>query len=275
MQPTHTDVPYGPDPRHRIDFYAASGPGPHPLLVYIHGGGWLNGDKVQDPANFTPYLDQGVAYAAVNYRRTDTATLPAPIHDAARAVQYIRSQAADWGIDPERLALTGGSAGACTSTWLLYHADLADPQAADPVARQSTRVSAAAVSNGQTSIDPKIIEPWLGPQVLGHQMVYRSVGAQSMDEAFAKYDQYAPLYREFSPINHLTPGDPPLLMTYNQSMDLPSTSPGHGIHHPVYGVKLKEKADALGVECHLLVEGVDSSSPYASPREFLLDKLLH
>jgi arylformamidase len=274
MDPTYADLPYGSDPRQVLDFYAAQGEGPRPLLIYIHGGGWRGGDKAQDPANFTPYLEQGISYAAINYRLTDTAILPASVHDAARAVQFIRSRAKEWNIDGSRLALTGGSAGACTSMWLLFHADLADPQAADPVLRQSTRVSAAAVSGGQTSIDIRVIEEWLGPNVLGHQMTYRSVGAESIEQAQADYGHYADLYREFSPINHLGTGDPPLLMSYDNNMTLPSENPGHGIHHPFYGIKLKERADELGVECHLLIEGVSGSERYASPREFLLDKLL-
>ncbi len=79
--------------------------------------------------------------------------------------------ASEWNIDKDRIALTGGSAGACTSMWILLHDDLADPKATDPVLRESTRVTAAAAHAGQTSIDPKVIEPWLGPNVLKHRMI--------------------------------------------------------------------------------------------------------
>ena len=57
-------------------------------------------------------------------------------------------------------------------------------------------------------------------------------------------------------------------------MTLPSEDAGHGIHHPVYGIKLKEKSDRLGHECHLLIEGVSKSAQYASEMEFLMAKLL-
>ena len=87
--------------------------------------------------------------------------MPAPVHDAALAIQFIRSKAAEWNIRKDRIVLTGGSAGACTSMWLLTHDDLADPKSDDPVRRESTSVTAAAVAGGQTSIDPKQIEPWL------------------------------------------------------------------------------------------------------------------
>ena len=274
MDPTHANIPYGCDPRQVLDFWPAPGNAPRPLLVYIHGGGWRSGDKRQEPDQFAPYLEQGISYAAINYRLTKTAALPAPVHDAARAIQFIRSQAAAWNIDKTRLALTGSSAGACTAMWLLFHRDLAEQQAADPVARESTRVTAAAVGKGQTSIDPEVIEGWLGPNVLKHPMIYCSVGAETLTEALGKYAQYEHLYREFSPINHISAQDPPLLMTYDNNMTLPAENKGHGIHHPLHGVKLKERADQLGVECHLLIEGVSQSERYASASQFLADKLL-
>lgn len=272
--PTQADVSYGPSKMNKLDFWQAEGDGPRPLLVYIHGGGWIGGDKDR-VRNIQPFLDKGISFASINYRLTGEAPLPAPVHDAARAIQFIRSKAGEWKIDKERIALTGGSAGACTSMWLLYHDDLADPQAKDPVLRESTRVTAAAVAAGQTSIDPKVIEPWLGPNVLKHAMIYKSVGGKSMDEVMENYKQHEALYKEFSPYNHLTADDPPLLMTYNNNMKLPSENAGHGIHHPVYGVKMKEKADKVGTECHLLIRGVSKSKKYATSDEFLMDKLLN
>jgi acetyl esterase/lipase len=271
--PTYADVSYGPHERNVLDFWKAEGQGPRPLLVYIHGGGWTGGDKKQPQDRFQPFLDKGISYAAVNYRLSGQAPLPAPVHDAARAIQFLRTKAGEWNIDTKRIALTGGSAGACTSMWILLHDDLADPQAKDPVLRESSRVAAAAVSAGQTSIDPKVIEGWLGPNVLKHRMINLAVGEPTIEGALANYEKHRGLYVEFSPYNHLDGKDPPLLMTYGGNMTLPSENAGHGIHHPVYGVKMKEKADRLGHECHLLIPGV-SQSQYANATEFLMAKLL-
>jgi acetyl esterase/lipase len=273
-QPTHADVSYGPHDRNVLDFWKAEGDGPRPLLVYIHGGGWTGGDKRQAPARIQPYLNKGISYAAVNYRLSTQAPLPAPVHDAARAIQFLRTKAKEWNIRTDRIALTGGSAGACTSMWILLHDDLADPKATDPVLRESTRVAAAAVSAGQTSIDPKVIEPWLGPNVLKHRMINLAVGEPTIESALANYEKHKALYVEFSPYNHLDGKDPPLLMTYGGNMTLPSQDAGHGIHHPVYGVKMKEKADKAGHECHLLIPGVSKSEKYADADAFLMDKLL-
>lgn len=273
-QPTAENVSYGPHRMNVLDFYRAEGDGPRPLLVYIHGGGWIGGDKKQAPSRFLPYLEKGISYAAVNYRLTGEAPLPAPVHDAARAIQFLRSKAEEWNINPDRIALTGGSAGACTSMWILLHEDLADLDAEDPVARESTRVTAAAVAGGQTSIDPKVIEGWLGPNVLKHRMINMAVGEPTIEGALKNYEKHRELYVEFSPYNHVDGDDPPLLMTYGNNMKLPSENAGHGIHHPVYGVKLKEKSDKVGHECHLLIPGVSKSEQYANPTEFLMDKLL-
>lgn len=271
---TQGDVSYGADEKQAIDFWQAKGEGPRPLVVYIHGGGWIGGDKVRAKRDVQPFLSEGISYASVNYRLSGQASLPAPVMDAARAIQFIRSKAAEWNIRKDRIALTGGSAGACTSMWLLCHDDLADPESDDPVSRESTRVTAAAVAGGQTSIDPKQIEPWLGPNVLKHAMINMAVGEKTIKGAIENYEQHKDLYVEFSPFNHLTKDDPPLLMTYTSNMKLPSQSAGHGIHHPVYGVKMKARADELGHECHLLIPGVSQSKDYKSINQFLIEKLL-
>ncbi len=274
IKPTAADVAYGDHKMQVIDFWKAAGDGPRPLLVYIHGGGWIGGDKKRRDADVKPYLDRGISYAAVNYRLTGEASLPAPVHDAARAIQFIRSKAAEWNIRKDRIALTGGSAGACTSMWILCHDDLADPDSDDPVARESTRVTAAAVAGGQTSIDPKVIEPWLGANVLKHNMINMAVGEAKIEEALKNYDKHRDLYVEFSPYNHVSADDPPLLMTYGNNMKLPSENAGHGIHHPVYGVKMKEKADSVGQECHLIIKGVSASKEFDGASDFLMAKLL-
>jgi acetyl esterase/lipase len=275
LAPTHANVAYGPHARNVLDFWKAEGEGPRPLLVYIHGGGWTGGDKKQDTTKtIQPFLNKGISCAAINYRLTGEVPLPAPVHDAARAIQFIRSKAADWKVDTKHIAITGGSAGACTSMWLLLHDDLADPKSTDPVLRESTRVCAAAVNAGQTSIDPKVIEGWLGPNVLKHRMINLAVGEPTMEGALKNYDKHEKLYKEFSAYNHVDAQDPPLFMTYGADMTLPSKDAGHGIHHPVYGVKLKEKSDKHGHECHLLIPGTSKSEKYANATEFLLAKLL-
>ena len=154
VPPTVADLQYAKHKSCTLDFWKAGGDGPRPLHVHIHGGGWTGGDKKSGRGQARTFLDKGISYASINYRLSGEAPLPAPVHDAAYAIQFLRSKASAWNINPDRIALSGGSAGACTSMWILFHDDLADPHSDDPVKRFSTRVTAAAVSGGQVSIDP-------------------------------------------------------------------------------------------------------------------------
>ncbi|MHC4874056.1 MAG: alpha/beta hydrolase fold domain-containing protein [Planctomycetota bacterium] len=271
---THADVSYGTHERNALDFWQAEGEGPRPLVVFIHGGGWTTGGKSRSFKKNKPFLDKGISCAAINYRLTSHAPLPAPVHDAARAIQFLRFKAKEWNINKDRIGLTGGSAGGCTSLWLLLHDDLADPDNEDPVKRESTKITAAAVGNAQASLDPSVIKEWLGPNVLRHRMIWTCVGEKNMAAALKNYEKHKKTYFEFSPYNHMKKGSPPLLMTYSHPADLPSKSANHGIHHPQYGVKMKEKADSLDVECHVIIKGDSTSEKYKGTTDFLIDKLL-
>ena len=271
--PTHANVSYGPHERNVFDLWLAKSEKPTPVYVYIHGGGWINGDKnTLAAATLKFMLDHGVSVAAVNYRYSTIAPLPAPVHDAARAIQFLRSKSGEWNFDKTRFAASGGSAGACTSLWLNFHDDLADPKSSDPVARESTRLRAAVGSIGQTAIDPKLIVDWVGPKVLDHAMISRAVGASSGAEAVEKHAQYADLYREFSAYNHVDKNDPPALLVYGKPSELPAPNPGAAIHHAAFGQKLKEKGDSVGATVLLKVAG-DPNAAAIEPNEFLLKEL--
>src|SRR5262249_61449998 len=118
---------------------------PPPGLAPTRGGGFVAGDKSVPPQLLKDCLAAGISVAAINYRYSTQAIAPAPFQDGARAVQFLRSKAKDWNLDPKQVAATGGSAGAGISLWLAFHDDLADPQSKDPVLRQSTRLTFVAV----------------------------------------------------------------------------------------------------------------------------------
>src|ERR1019366_5936823 len=155
--PTYENVKYGPHERNVLDFWQAKSDQPTPVLVSIHGGGFVGGNKSVSPVLLKECLESGISVAAINYRYSTQAIAPAPFHDGARAVQFLRSKAKDWNIDSKRFAATGGSAGAGISLWLGFHKDMADPKNDDPVPRQSTRLTCMFVTEGQTSYDPRFI----------------------------------------------------------------------------------------------------------------------
>jgi acetyl esterase/lipase len=110
------DVAYAPiSELQRLDIYTPStGAPPYPVLVIIHGGGWTVGDKRGElPVAAIPgFLDLGFAVASINYRLAPDAVFPAQLLDAKAAIRYLRNQAAVYGLDPERIAVMGESAGA-------------------------------------------------------------------------------------------------------------------------------------------------------------------
>ena len=106
-----TDVAYGAGPRQVLDVTLPNGNGPFPVLVMIHGGAFLMGDKSE--LSIPPeVLAAGIAVVRVNYRLSGTDLWPAPAEDCLAAVVHLQRHGAELGLDPSRLVLLGQSAGA-------------------------------------------------------------------------------------------------------------------------------------------------------------------
>lgn len=247
--PTHADARYGPHERNVLDFWKATSDKPTPVLVFIHGGGFVGGDKSGvSPSAITACVSSGISFASINYRYTTQAPYPAPMLDGARAIQFLRSKAGEWNIDSKRIGAFGGSAGAGISMWLGFHDDLAKPESADPIERQSSRLTCVGSIGGQSSYDPLQIREWLGGRAWEHRAFITFYDVKTMDEY--EKPEVRKLAFDASVINHLTRDDAPLFMFYSEA-DQPLTDaggPGAGIHHPKFGHLLKEKMDALGIE---------------------------
>jgi len=159
FEPTIRDVAYGPHERNKLDFWKAESETPTPLVFYIHGGGWGSGSKEKNEGPHLNLLKKGVSYVSINYRLARGENkLPCSLVDAARALQFVRSKAKEWNIDPDRIIATGGSAGGCSGLWLAFHDDMANPSSEDLVERESTRLLAAAVIWAQTTLDAMLIQ---------------------------------------------------------------------------------------------------------------------
>lgn len=285
--PTVADFKYADDSDRQVfDLWLAKSDRPTPLVVFIHGGGWRGGDKtIYGDRDIQPFLDRGISVASVSYRfiaqAMDQGVEPpvkAPLYDAARAIQTIRSKSAEWNIDKTKIAATGGSAGACTSLWLAFHDDLADPNNADPVARESSRLTAAAVIGAQTSLDPKELREWMPNAVYGGHAFGFASKERSRPEEFdlflANREKVLPWIKEYSPIELLTKDDPPVYLAY-PGQKTPPVVGQEGpdpTHSAIYGVKLEEKAKEVGAEVILAYPGHESEQ-YPTVREFLIDKL--
>lgn len=126
-----------------VDIYVPKEPGPHPLVLYIHGGGWQGGHTRHSGAlaNFPEVLaklaSEGFVVASLEYRLSGEARYPAQLLDAKASLRFLAKNAAQYRIDPSRIGVWGGSAGGhLTALTVLTCRDTAiDPaSAADPCA---------------------------------------------------------------------------------------------------------------------------------------------
>jgi len=250
--PTKADVAYGEHERNVIDFWQAESSSPAPLFVWIHGGGFRGGDKSSIPAELLRLcLETGISCAAINYRLTDAAPHPAQMLDSARAIQFLRTKAAEWNLDPKRFAAGGGSAGSGISQWLGFHEDLAEPESDDPVKRQSTRLSCVFPINMQSTYDPRDIAKIVPGKAYEHPALVPFFGRPEgwnwdTGEIDAALDA---MLKDASPINHLSKDDPPAYALAYAGAETPGN-----IHHPNFARHLKEAMDKLGIECVLRMD---------------------
>ena len=110
----YLDVPYAQaSPAQCLDLYLPeSGDGPFPLIVHMHGGGFGMGDKRDDHMDtYLKALDWGYAVASVEYRLSGEAIFPAAVLDCREAFRFLKRNAAQYKIDPDRICALGGSAG--------------------------------------------------------------------------------------------------------------------------------------------------------------------
>ena len=246
--PTHVNVPYGDHERQVLDFWrAAHAEQPAPVFVWIHGGGFRAGNKSSIPTDLLDgCLNNGISVASIHYRLSSHAPYPAQMHDSARAIQFIRSKAGDWNIDPKRVAAGGGSAGSGISQWLAFHDDMANPKSSDPVARQSTRLVCALPINMQSTYDPREIKTLIPGNAYKHRALIQLFDLPSdWNWDTAKVDaDLDRLLRDASPISHLTKDDAPAFLIHYER----SNKPGN-IHHSNFGKHLKQAMDKLDIEC--------------------------
>ena len=275
-EPTLRGIPYGEHERHILDFWKADSETPTPLVFVVHGGGWIGGEKerLHRFVDVQQLLDAGISVAAINYRLmkhagADGITPPvkAPMHDAARALQFVRSRAADWNIDKRRIGAAGGSAGACTSLWLAFHEDLAKPDSRDPLARESSRLWCAAVIGPQTSLDPEQMKEWIPNSKYGAH----AFGKENFEIFLTERESILPWIREYSPYELVSPDDPPVYLYYKAPPVLgrEQKDPTHSAN---FGVKLQERCEQSGTACELVYPGAPSIA-HESATEYLISTL--
>lgn len=253
-EPTSGDVPYGEAPRQVLDLWKADSPTPTPLLFYIHGGSWNSLDKRRvDGIDIKKVLAAGISVVSIEYRFVTAAKQAGveppvkwPLEDAARALQFVRSKATEWNIDPTRIVVCGTSAGGCSSLWLAFHDDMADARSKDAVARQSTRPMAVVANEAQTSLDPAQMREWLPTITYGPH----AFGISGFPQFLAARQRLLPWIMLYSPYHLASADDPPVYMFYSTPPTQPQDAKA-AVHSAIFGTRLHARLTELGVKSYL------------------------
>jgi acetyl esterase/lipase len=251
-KPTHADVSYGPHEHQLLDVYLPpKGDGPFPVIIW-YGGIWK---PAKHPAPLNVFGDAGCAVVAVQTRTMTDATddkVAVPVSyvadDACRAVQFVRADAARWKLNPDRIAVGGGSQGALPALYVACSPDRADPAAKDPVGRASTRVTCVAAYRCQPTIDPKRMREW----VPGVEWGAPALGC-SFADSLARHKELLPALAKWSPDHLLHKGTPPLYFENDWGLTRPDGvgEADYKVHSPAWALGFQKLARKAGVVCHV------------------------
>lgn len=197
----------------KLDLYLPEGEGPFPVVVSIHGGGFMMGDKADSmgTSGFDQLLAEGYAVAAVNYRLSGEATFPAAVEDVKAAVRWLRANAAAYNLNPDAIGAWGASAGGNLVAML-------------GTSCGATEVEGVDLGNADQSSCVQAVVDWFGPtdflqmdtQFEGTDCPQTHDAADSPESAYldAPIQDVPELAAQANPITYVTADAPPFLIQH-------------------------------------------------------------
>ena len=211
----------------KVDLYLPRGTdSPAPVLVYIHGGGWVGGSKESSVLRLIPWMEMGWAVVNVQYRLGEVSLAPAAVEDCLCALRWIIRNASNYNIDPERIVVTGNSAGghlALTTGMVPASAGL------DRQCPGSETLSVAAIIN------------WYGITDVGDLLDGPNTKSYAVEWMGSMPNRFE-IAERVSPLTYVRSGLPPILTIHG---DADPTVPYQ------HGVQLHEELSKVGVSNQL------------------------
>ena len=214
----HGNIPYNQDTlkKHLLDIYLpANAKGKVPLVIWVHGGGWLSNDKYADigymKTTVSEILERGYALVSIDYRFSTQAVFPAQIQDCYQAVSFLYEHAEKYGLDRDRMALMGFSAGGHLASLIGLAANQKANDLYFPQSRKNFQFKAVVDFYGPSDLTlfPKASDPKSPEGLL--------IGASPI----ARPD----LAKTASPVTYVDKNDPPFLIIHGEKDEL--VSPNH------------------------------------------------
>ena len=196
-----------------------------PLLVFIHGGGWRSGKRSDYLIYLIDFAKRGYITATVSYRLLKDSPYPGCVEDISDAVNWFFVNGENYGYDPNRIALIGGSAGAHLALMTAYE-----------WGNTQTKSDSAKIPGINYRI--KAVVDIYGPADLTTEYARNQTLATSF--IAHSYEDSPELYKEASPIQYLDKSDPPTMILHGTSDDLVPVSQSDS---------LKSRLDNLGIPC--------------------------
>jgi acetyl esterase/lipase len=225
----------------KLDVYKPNLPGPLPAIIFVHGGGWVQGDKRTMEANARYFAERGYLGVSVNYRLGPIIKFPAEIEDVKCAIRWVRSHATEIGVNPEKIGALGSSAGGHLVGLL-----------------GTTDGSEGFEGNcGDHALSSRVqaVVPYFGPMDLIQLFRNNPNGSLSLFEQSCRANPEP--CKAASPITYVSSDDPPFLLV-------------HGTKDPVVpfeqSVLMREALKTKNVEAELVaIEGAGHGWPINSP----------
>ncbi len=233
-----------------MDVFYPSGPRNGAGVLVMVSGGWFSSAESINPAFARPFTERGYVVFEVVHGSQPKYTIPEILDHVQRAVRYVRANASRFGIDPEKLGVTGGSAGGHLSLMLGLAPEPGDTSAKDPVEREPARVQAVACFFPPTDF-LNWGQPGQNALDLPHlKFVYAAFDFRRFDQQTGRFERLPEaerieIERRMSPVYHVSPDDPPVLIIHGDADQLVPLQQAELIID-----RLKE----AGVKCKLVVK---------------------
>jgi len=194
-------------------------------VVMVMSGGWFSAHEMINPGVFKVFLDRGYTVFTVVHGSQPKFTIPEIMDDMHRAIRFIRHHAKDYAIQPDRLGISGGSAGGHLSLMIGTAGRKGDPKAKDPVDRESSRVQAVGCFFPPTDFlnygrPGRTVFEALDEELSRFRAPFDFVELDPETHQFRlirEKDRRLQIARDISPVTHVTPDDPPILIIHGDA----------------------------------------------------------
>ena len=250
----------------KLDVYAPRDKSqPRPTLIYIHGGGWVGGDKDARTFAILPYLQMGFAAVNVEYRLAREALAPAAVEDGRCALRWVIQNAEQFGFDPDRIVISGASAGGHLSltTGML------------PASAGLDRRCPIRTADGRGPADTKEVEMpvaavvnWFGITDVGDLLAGENAKSYAVGWLGSLSDRFE-VAKRVSPLTYVRKGLPPILTIHGDADTIVPYEHAVRLHEELEGVGVVNQLHTVPGGGHGTFSAEQYQEAYNTIRSFL------